>query len=96
MKQGSVSLRRLRIALDAFGFVRSLLMRFDAQLHDFAYQKKEWEQSKDLNHSFERELGFLVAHGLLHTLGYDHQTDDEEQIMTQLQEEILQSVSLFR
>ena len=54
------------------------------------------EQAIDLQHSFDRELGFLTVHGLLHTLGYDHETKEEEQEMTALQETILKQGKLFR
>lgn len=54
------------------------------------------EQAKEYGHSFQRELGFLTVHGYLHTLGYDHQTKDEEEEMTKLQETILQKAKLFR
>ena len=53
-------------------------------------------QRMEYGHSFERELGFLVAHGLLHTLGYDHHTPEEEAIMMPLQESILQQAMLRR
>ena len=54
------------------------------------------EQSEDLGHSQKRELGFLAIHGFLHTLGYDHQTDDQEAEMTMMQEKILKSAKLYR
>ena len=57
---------------------------------------KSIEQSEDLGHSKERELGFLAVHGFLHTLGYDHQTDEEEKEMTDLQNKILNSAKLYR
>lgn len=47
------------------------------------------KQAKDYNHSLERELDFLFVHGLLHLLGYDHMTKEDENIMFLLQEEIL-------
>lgn len=53
-------------------------------------------QSLEYNHSFERELGFLVVHGLLHTLGYDHETIDEEKEMTDLQNRVLKKSGLNR
>lgn len=53
-------------------------------------------QSEEYGHSFERELGFLVAHGMLHLLGYDHENEEEEKAMRFLQEKILKSVKLER
>ncbi|MBM0064316.1 rRNA maturation RNase YbeY [Alkalicoccobacillus gibsonii] len=53
-------------------------------------------QAEDYGHSFERELGFLVVHGFLHLLGYDHLTEQEEKEMFGRQEEILTSYGLVR
>ncbi|MFT8317542.1 MAG: rRNA maturation RNase YbeY [Sporolactobacillus sp.] len=58
--------------------------------------EKAAEQAKTYEHSFERELGFLVVHGLLHLLGYDHMTKEDEQKMFGLQEQILSSFGLSR
>ncbi|WP_027415831.1 rRNA maturation RNase YbeY [Aneurinibacillus terranovensis] len=54
------------------------------------------EQAEEYGHSFEREMGFLVAHGFLHLIGYDHSTEEEEKEMFDLQEEILTRVHLVR
>ncbi|MFT8871005.1 MAG: rRNA maturation RNase YbeY [Sporolactobacillus sp.] len=58
--------------------------------------EKAREQADSYGHSFERELGFLVVHGLLHLLGYDHQTPDQEKAMFGLQDRILSSFGLDR
>lgn len=72
----------------------------DGYLHHlgdvFVCIPKAQSQALEYEHSFERELGFLVVHGLLHTLGYDHETKEEEELMTKLQTEILDSVKLSR
>lgn len=51
-------------------------------------------QAEEYGHSVERELGFLVVHGFLHLLGYDHMTEEEEKIMFTKQEEILEAYGL--
>ncbi|WP_208560139.1 rRNA maturation RNase YbeY [Marinilactibacillus kalidii] len=57
---------------------------------------KAIEQAEEYGHSFKRELGFLVVHGLLHLNGYDHMTDADEKEMFALQEEILKEYGLER
>ena len=36
------------------------------------------EQSIEYNHSFEREVCYLVVHSILHLLGYDHMNDEDK------------------
>lgn len=43
------------------------------------------EQSKENNVTFNDELFYLVAHGILHLLGYDHQTEPEYNFMVEMQ-----------
>ena len=50
---------------------------------------KAKEQAKEYGHSLTRELSFLAVHGLLHLLGYDHMTEEDEKIMFGKQELIL-------
>lgn len=54
------------------------------------------EQAANYGHSEERELGFLIAHSMLHLFGYDHMEDDEREVMERKQEEILQKIGLVR
>lgn len=57
---------------------------------------KAKEQASDYNHSLKRELSFLSVHGLLHLLGYDHMTDEEEMVMFAKQDEILQDLNIIK
>ena len=57
---------------------------------------KVYEQAKEYNHSVKRELFFLVTHGFLHLLGYDHMNKEDEEKMFSLQEEILDSYGVKR
>ncbi|MGO3469085.1 MAG: rRNA maturation RNase YbeY [Weissella hellenica] len=55
------------------------------------------EQAEYLEHSYERELGFLVVHGFLHLNGYDHMLSEaDEKVMFDLQREILDNYGLKR
>ncbi len=57
---------------------------------------KMLEQAKEYGHSNKRELSFLTVHGLLHLLGYDHQTVEEEKEMFGLQDKILEEEKIVR
>ncbi|WP_219836305.1 rRNA maturation RNase YbeY [Paenibacillus sp. R14(2021)] len=53
-------------------------------------------QSEEYGHSLERELGFLFVHGFLHLIGYDHQDEASEAVMTKKQEDVLLQAGLTR
>ena len=55
-----------------------------------------YSQAEEYGHSVKRELFFLVTHGFLHLLGYDHMTKEDEEKMFSLQEEILDSYGVKR
>ncbi len=54
------------------------------------------EQAEEYGHSMEREVGFLTVHSMLHLLGYDHMTPEEEAVMFGYQTEILNQMGLTR
>lgn len=47
------------------------------------------EQAAEYNHSHKRELYYVLTHGLLHLLGYDHIEEDDKKEMRAREEEIL-------
>jgi probable rRNA maturation factor len=53
-------------------------------------------QALEYGHSFERELGFLTTHGMLHLLGYDHEDSKSEAIMLEMQEAVLERMGIAR
>lgn len=58
--------------------------------------ERAFEQSEEYGHSFSREVGFLTVHSMLHLLGYDHMTPDDEKEMFGYQKEILEEIGLVR
>ena len=54
------------------------------------------KQAKKYNHSLKREICFLVLHGLLHLIGYDHMNLEDEKKMFGLQELILEKANIKR
>ena len=57
---------------------------------------KVYSQAEEYGHSVKRELGFLVAHSMLHLFGYDHMEDEERVVMETKQKEILERLGITR
>ena len=54
------------------------------------------EQAKEYNHSDKRELFYVLTHGILHLLGYDHIEEEDKKEMRAKEEEILGSFGYTR
>ncbi len=54
------------------------------------------EQAEEYGHSYERELHYLLVHGIMHCLGYDHVTDEGQAEMREKEEYILGKLGITR
>lgn len=59
-------------------------------------KEKVIEQAKEYGNTFEREFAYLLTHGMLHLMGYDHMIDEEKMVMRKKEEEILNKLNLSR
>lgn len=57
---------------------------------------KAISQANEYGHSLQRELCFLTVHSMLHLLGYDHMTEEEEKVMFKKQDIILNKLNIKR
>lgn len=53
-------------------------------------------QALEYGHSFLREISFLMIHGFLHLLGYDHMNEEDEKEMKEVTEDILNGYGITR
>ena len=57
---------------------------------------KVLEQAQEYGHSPKREYAFLIAHSMLHLLGYDHMEEEERVLMEKKQEQVLNVLHITR
>ena len=53
-------------------------------------------QADEYGHSTRREYAFLIAHSMLHLLGYDHMEEEERKVMEEKQRQVLQQIHIER
>lgn len=58
--------------------------------------KRAKEQSEEYGHSYERELGYLTCHSVLHLIGYDHEDEAQREVMRQKEEAVMEILNLKR
>lgn len=58
--------------------------------------EKVEEQAKEYEHSFERELSYMLVHGFYHLMGYDHIEEEDKLIMRPKEEKILTDLKINR
>ncbi|MDR3565193.1 MAG: rRNA maturation RNase YbeY [Negativicutes bacterium] len=53
-------------------------------------------QAEEFGHNLQRELSYLAVHGMLHLLGFDHETENDKTAMRLKEEQILGELGLSR
>ena len=53
-------------------------------------------QAEEYGHSPLREYAFLIAHSMLHLLGYDHMEEEERRLMEDRQRDIMEKAGIPR
>ena len=53
-------------------------------------------QAEEYGHSVRREYAFLIAHSMLHLLGYDHMEEEERRLMEDRQRDIMEKAGIPR
>ncbi len=76
------------------------------QNHDFEHEDilgdivisipKVKEQAIEYEHSFERELSYMLVHGFYHLMGYDHEKEEDKKAMREKEEKILEQLAFHR
>ncbi len=59
-------------------------------------KEKVVSQAEEYGHSLKREYAFLIAHSMLHLLGYDHIEEDERAVMEEKQRKVLGKLGIER
>ena len=54
------------------------------------------ENAKEYGHSYEREICYLIVHGCLHLLGFDHMEEDDKVLMRAVEESVLKKYKITR
>ena len=54
------------------------------------------KNAEEYGHSYEREVCYLVVHGCLHLLGYDHMEEEDKKLMRAMEETVLTKYKITR
>jgi len=54
------------------------------------------QQSKEYEHSFEREFAYMLIHGFYHLIGYDHLNENDKKQMREKEENVLEKLNITR
>lgn len=100
--------RKIEKATDVLSFPMFEKDELDCKIKnkDFQYEdilgdiiisiEKVKEQAIEYEHSFERELSYMVVHGFYHLMGYDHIKEEDKKVMRPKEDKILNELNIKR
>ncbi|CDZ75115.1 putative metalloprotease [Peptoniphilus sp. ING2-D1G] len=53
-------------------------------------------QAEEYGHSVEREISYLTVHSILHLLGYDHENEEDKNIMRCKEDIVMDKLQIYR
>lgn len=56
--------------------------------------KRAEQQALEYGHSTEREITYLILHGILHLFGYDHMTEEDKKEMRSIEKQVIFNLGL--
>lgn len=78
-------------------FVGKKELEYEDILGDMVISIEQVEkQAEEYNHSFERELSYMVVHSFYHLLGYDHMIEEDKTKMREKEEYVLNKLGITR
>ena len=93
IRQMNLEFRGIDRATDVLSFP---MTEFPSPADYVISKERAKEQAEEYGHSVEREFAFLIAHSMLHLLGYDHMEDEERLVMEKKQREVLEMLGITR
>ena len=78
---------------DSLSYLKEVPVQLGDIIISYPTAKK---QALEYGHKIKREMAFLFTHGLLHLIGYDHMTKDDEEKMFSVQKKVLAELNINR
>ncbi len=57
-------------------------------------EEKIKEQAKEYGHTEDKEMTYLILHGLLHLFGYDHMEEEDKKLMREKEKIVMNALGL--
>jgi probable rRNA maturation factor len=54
------------------------------------------EQAEEFGHGLTREVVYLTVHSMFHLMGYDHEAEDEKDVMREREKIVLKELGVFK